>query len=208
MATKRERATPLAPEDRRKAIIDAVVPLLVKHGGDITTKQIAEAAGIAEGTIFRVFPDKRALFLAAAAETINPAGGREAMAGMLAAIPDLRDKLMVVSEQMIARLEQGMLVMMALRGIFMKEGPGHAGHKEPPGPPAFIVESNRALLDALTQLVFAPHQDRLTVPPERAALILRSLVFGTWHPGMHDTERLTPDEIADACLTGVARGDT
>ena len=31
-------------------IIDAVIPLLLKHGADVTSKQIAEAAGIAEGT--------------------------------------------------------------------------------------------------------------------------------------------------------------
>ena len=48
----------MAPEDRRKAILEALIPLLVEQGGDVTTKEIAEAAGIAEGTIFRVFPDK------------------------------------------------------------------------------------------------------------------------------------------------------
>ena len=69
-ATRRRtgRAAPMAPDDRRRAIVDAVVPLLLEHGGDVTTRQIAEAAGIAEGTIFRVFPDKPALLMAAAAE--------------------------------------------------------------------------------------------------------------------------------------------
>ena len=55
------RAAPMAADDRRQAIVDAVVPLLLEQGGDVTTRQIAEAAGIAEGTIFRVFPDKAAL---------------------------------------------------------------------------------------------------------------------------------------------------
>jgi len=201
MATKRLRAAPMAPEERRRAIIDAVVPLLVQHGGDITTKQIAEAAGIAEGTIFRVFSDKRALLLATAAETINPEGGREAMAVALEAIPDLRGKVVLMTGQMIARMEQGMLVMMALRNVFLKEGPG--SHRMPSGPPRFIIDANKALLDALEELLFTPHADELRVPPKTAALVLRSLVFGTWHPGMHDEERLTTDEIADACLHGV-----
>src|SRR5690606_7898091 len=64
--SKRERATPLPPEDRRQAIIEAVVPLLIEHGPTATTRQIAEAAGVAEGTLFRVFPDKRALLFAVA----------------------------------------------------------------------------------------------------------------------------------------------
>jgi AcrR family transcriptional regulator len=47
----------MAPDDRRRAIVAAVVPLLLEHGDDVSTRQIADAAGIAEGTIFRVFPD-------------------------------------------------------------------------------------------------------------------------------------------------------
>src|SRR3954469_4423303 len=69
---KRGRATAMAPDERRRAIVDVVVPLLLEHGGDVTTRQIAEAAGIAEGTIFRVFPDKDALWTAVVEQTLDP----------------------------------------------------------------------------------------------------------------------------------------
>ena len=65
----------MAPDERRRAIVDVVVPLLLRARGGVTTKQIAEAAGIAEGTIFRVFPDKAALLMAVAEETMNPSDG-------------------------------------------------------------------------------------------------------------------------------------
>ena len=55
----------MPPEARRAAIIEATLPLLLERGAGISTRQIAEAAGIAEGTIFRVFPDKDAVVQAA-----------------------------------------------------------------------------------------------------------------------------------------------
>jgi len=192
----------MAPQKRRKAIVDAVIPLLHLHGAAVTTKQVAEAAGIAEGTIFRVFPDKRALLLAAAEEIVNPAGGAAAMAAELAAVPDLRAKITGTVRHLTAMLDEATVVMMALRQVLMES---HDAGERPSGPPPFLAESNRQLLENLTTLLFEPHADQLRVAPERAALVLRSLVFGTWHPGMERAPRLTPEEIADACLHGVAQ---
>jgi AcrR family transcriptional regulator len=61
----RHRAPALAREERRKEIIAATLPLLREHGANVTTSQIAQAAGIAEGTVFRAFEDKQELLLAA-----------------------------------------------------------------------------------------------------------------------------------------------
>ena len=69
----RQRALPLAPEERRKAILDAVIPLLISRGSNVTTAEMADAAGIAEGTIFRVFPDKPSLLHEALKSSFDPA---------------------------------------------------------------------------------------------------------------------------------------
>ena len=197
------RAAPMAPDERRRAIVDAVVPLLLAHGDDLTTRQIAEAAGIAEGTIFRVFPDKPSLLLAAAEEIINPAGGPLALDEALAGLESLRDRVRVTAERMVARSEQVMVVMMALRRIWMAQPPGeHAGHHEGSDPRLMFAAANERLQEMLTG-VFAPHRDELTVDPETAATLLRTLVLGSRHPGDTSAHRLTPDQITDALLDGV-----
>ena len=45
----------MSSDNRRRAIVEAITPLLIEHGGGVTTRQMAEAAGIAEGTIFPSF---------------------------------------------------------------------------------------------------------------------------------------------------------
>jgi AcrR family transcriptional regulator len=207
VGTKRSgRAAPMAPDERRRTIIDVVVPLLLEHGSEVTTRQIAEAAGIAEGTIFRVFPDKAALLLAAAEETMNPADGRTELDTALAGVTDLRERVVLTARKLADRSEKVVAVMMALRGVWIAQAAEHAAggpkkdHQH--GPPRFIIDSQRALLDRLTE-VFEPHRDELRIEPRQAALLLRTLVLGVRHPGSQPEEVLTPDEIADALLLGI-----
>src|SRR3954454_11542389 len=99
------RAAPMPPHERRATIIDAALPLLRRHGNDVTTKQIADAAGIAEGTIFRVFPDKDSLITAVIARVFDPAPTIAAMRAIDSTLP-LRDRLEAAIDIITARLDR------------------------------------------------------------------------------------------------------
>src|SRR5690606_3215908 len=69
------RAPALPAAERRRAIMAVTEALLVERGKDVSTREIAEAAGIAEGTIFRVFATKEAIIDAIFADAFDPKGG-------------------------------------------------------------------------------------------------------------------------------------
>jgi AcrR family transcriptional regulator len=55
----------LSSDDRRAAIIKAVRHVFADKGFDgTTTRELADAAGISEGLLFKHFPSKEALFTA------------------------------------------------------------------------------------------------------------------------------------------------
>ena len=60
------KASPkLSSEDRRAAIIKAVRRVFAEKGFDgTTTRELADAAGVSEGLLFKHFPNKEALFTA------------------------------------------------------------------------------------------------------------------------------------------------
>src|SRR3954449_4932785 len=73
VAAKSRRATALPPDERRSMIVAATLPLLLEHGDRVTSRQIAEAAGVAEGTIFRAFADKDEIIAAVVEAALDPA---------------------------------------------------------------------------------------------------------------------------------------
>jgi AcrR family transcriptional regulator len=63
-AWREMRQTPATEEDTRTKILQAALKLFAKHGYEATTtKDLAKSAGVAEGTLFRHFSNKKAILI-------------------------------------------------------------------------------------------------------------------------------------------------
>ncbi|GAA3601462.1 hypothetical protein GCM10022419_102160 [Nonomuraea rosea] len=87
----------MSPEQRREMIVRAALPLVVEYGTSVTTAQVARAAGIGEGTIFRAFGDKDALLAACMAEAQRPDDTLAHVAGISLDLP-LAERLIEATE--------------------------------------------------------------------------------------------------------------
>jgi AcrR family transcriptional regulator len=185
----------MAPAARRAAILDAARPLVMRHGSAVTTRQIAEAAGIAEGTIFRVFPDKESVVQAVVAEVFDPAPTLRELAAVDRGLP-LRQRLVATVAVLQNRLSQVFGLLDALGWIRPPE-PDEAGSR--PQPPAGINDAFRAA----TVDIVGRDAPALRVPAAELAHVLRLLVFSGTHPMISDGRPLTPEQIVTILLDGL-----
>ncbi len=184
-APPRKRAAALPADERRSAIVAAVIPLLVEHGETVTTREIAEAAGIAEGTIFRVFPDKDAVVQAAVESALDPAPLDAAIADL-----DPDGSLATVLGHAVAVLQDRVVAAWRLLSAL---GPRH--HRQERRP----ATESPALVALLT-----PHRDELRLTPDEAARRLRSITIALTHP-LLTAEPMEAPAIVDLFLHGAAR---
>ncbi len=191
----------MSAEDRQQAILDAVTPLIVERGPKVTTAEMAKAAGVAEGTIYSVFPDKHSLIIAAVRAALEPAAVQAAVAD-IDRNQTLETQLQGAATILADRIERVMALFDALRSL-----PDHSRHD---GNHArrFIAQTEAAVTEALTDLLEV-HRDDLSIEPVRAASALRGLIFAVRHPMLPHEQRLSVEEAVDILISGITnRGVT
>jgi AcrR family transcriptional regulator len=193
-------------DDTKAALIAATTRLVAEVGYQrTTTKAIAKLAGVAEGTIYRHFPDKRALFLAAVLE------GRQGMLDWMAGLPGragtapLPDVLTECFERLselraeVVPLEMAMAATPEFNRVELSPEELIEAVREIGGPPRSLAD----YLAAEQRL----GRVRPDLDPTRTAVMLLACLFGVQTSPLAQVEGATGPavrELVRIVLTGIA----
>jgi AcrR family transcriptional regulator len=189
------RAAPLPLDERRAALIVATEPLLERFGREVSTRQIAEAAGVAEGTIFRAFATKEDLIDAVIEDAYNVEGTCKDLAEIDLGL-SLEQRLVAAVVILQERLRKVVALFWSLR--LRKETHDRDRFR------AKQQAENELLNTAIASLI-EPDQDQLRLAAWDAASMLRAITFSMSHHILGDVRLAEPQQIVDLVLYGICQ---
>ena len=204
---KRRRAPAMTLEQRREAIVASTLPLLIEHGGAVSTSQIAAAAGIAEGTVFRAFKDKQELLVACMQAGLNSDEEVSRIESIDRALP-LADRLTEAVRAISGYLNRIWQAGQALQAAGISREDMHQrmhgdeGRAKSPedGPPREMLRVNAAMSGLFDT-------DDLRLDPEHASRLLLGLVLTNRMGTNFGTPVSEPAQLVDLFLHGAIRTD-
>ncbi|MGH1502782.1 MAG: TetR/AcrR family transcriptional regulator [Acidimicrobiales bacterium] len=188
-STTSTRAAPLPPAERRERIVEAVTELVVERGERVTSRALADAAGVSEGTVFKCFDSKDDV-VRSVVDAVLDSGPLDRSV----------DEIVDGDAPWIERLETviALLQTRTARVFAVLSGVDERLHPSRPGPlpvPPGLVR----LLDEAPTALRRPAVD--------SARALRALTFSTCHPLLVE-QPTPPAEVADLFLHGHLSGTT
>ena len=189
------RAKPLPPDERRASLIAATRQLILDQGPDVTTRQVAEAAGVAEGTLFRAFATHRELIVATILDQLSP----ERLQGLLDATP-ATDSLDAAAELCLVTAADYVITL----GRLIPR-PGGDG---PPGDLKHQIHDNwqARIQDVVAWMCrrISDYDAQLTIPVRDFVHVLLTLAMGYAHNRCPDIQQ-TPHTLSRLALDGARR---
>lgn len=204
----------MSPDERRQAIVAAVRPILVANGGQFTVKEVAEAAGIAEGTIFRVFDTKQDIIDAVVADVLDTASlcrriealpaqtdftaHLEALIAILTADVDATHAAFTAAR--LANCESAQTPPSSSTERPPQTGGVHGGfhHGDKHGFRQRTSQVSEAIVISLE-----PWKSQLRLSTEQAAFLIQSTAFSALHFVFNDRFLSDPALLADTLAHGI-----
>jgi len=190
---RRRRVPALAPDERRAALIRATIPLLHEHGVEVSTRQIAEAAGVAEGTIFGVFDSKNSLVVCSVIKALDPQPTLDRLAAIDRSAP-LRERLTAAAELIHDRFAENAALMTAARKLIITGQDPDAGAR---------IARNREQLQAALAEVIEPDAPLLRRSPGQVATMMLLFCGANTYGPFGDPESFRGAELVSLLLDGL-----
>lgn len=190
------RAPALPPDERRAHLAEAALRVLRCRGPAVTTREIAEEAGVAEGTLFRVFASKDQLVRAALVEAFDPEPTLRRITAISLQQP-LPERLVALVQVLQARFAEVFDLMEAMGYVAIPDHHAEGGAEE-------HARRHREI-DRLITALIEPDAHRLTVTPAELARLVRMLTFAGTHRKVSEGNPLAAERIVDVLLHGTSR---
>lgn len=196
-------------ERRREAILEAVEAQVVDHDMELTSKELAKLAGVAEGTLFRVFGSKEELLVAAFAHHLAQVASDESWKSKLAdSGADLDDQLARYIDVITGRIGEWTHLLGVLHRFLRGTGEAKARDLRKSAVPE--MQRVRALyvrtLDQFAEscrMMLAPHTDALRVSLDDAVAFVQSTATSLAVSRQFHDFGLSAEQSADMVLHGV-----
>ena len=185
-------------------------PVILARGAAVTSRELAEAAGVAEGTLFRVFTDKVTLVREAVLAAVDPADAIPEIEAIDRTLP-LRDKLLLLMTQAQAHVGESMRWMSLLHEVGRLEPAGPTGEQREAAMRQWgrRQQAGTAAVTVAVRGAAGPRRAPAAAAPRRRHRALQHRAPGRHHP---DRRRVSPraghgppgpEQLVDLILHGV-----
>lgn len=174
-----------------------MLPALVERGAAATTRELAQAAGVAEGTLFSVFSTKRDIIVAAIELHLNP----EPISAGLTAIPadqPLGSQLDDAAQVIVSSSKDVVALLAVLRTLPPADAAERHEHQD-------LMRNWMGAITRAIRALFERNSTLLATSPDRATDAFVALLMAASRPYGDDAPHLSTGDAVHLLQHGILK---